>query len=187
MRRYFKKPKSEIVIDIFELLILSGVIAIAATSPFFIQNLLRGFRQFKKYPNKKIYNTFYGLREQGLIDYYYKNNQLFIFFTKKGEQKAGWMNIDSLKIRKPKKWDGLWRILLFDIKEKKRVYREALRGKLIELGFKLFQKSAWIIPYECEKEIKILKSFFGLSEQEIKLVVAKSIGDEKQFKEKFKI
>lgn len=184
---YFKSSKSEIVIDILLILAAAGLIAIAATSPFFIVNIIKGIKKLKKYPNKKIYNTFYSLRERRYINFYEKNNQIYISLTEKGKQKAGWMQIDNMKIKKPKKWDGKWRILLFDIAEKKKVCREALRGKLIQLGFRLFQKSAWIIPYECGKEVELLKSFFGLSVEEIKLIVAQNIEEEKKIKELFKI
>ena len=186
-RYYFRKPKSEIAKDILGSLIIGGMIAVAATSPFFIVNLIKGLKGLKKYPNKKVYDNFYKLRKQGLVDFYKKNNQIYISLTEKGKKKAGWMQIDALKIKKPKKWDGKWRILLFDIMETKKFHREALRGKLIELGFRLLQKSAWVIPYECKDEIGLLKSFFGLSDKEVKLVVAQSIEGEKELKERFKL
>jgi DNA-binding transcriptional regulator PaaX len=186
-RYYFRKPKSEIAKDILGFLMIGGIIAIAATSPFFIVNIIKGFKGLKKYPNKKVYDNFYKLKKQGLVDFYEKNNQIYIFLTEKGKKKAGWMQIDALRIEKPKKWDGKWRILLFDIMETKKFHREALRGKLIELGFRLLQKSAWIIPYECKDEIGLLKSFFGLSDKEVKLVVAKSIEGEKELEERFKL
>ena len=186
-RYYFRKPKSEIAKDILGSLIIGGMIAVAATSPFFIVNLIKGLKGLKKYPNKKVYDNFYKLRKQGLVDFYKKNNQIYISLTEKGKKKAGWMQIDALKIKKPKKWDGKWRILLFDIMETKKFHREALRGKLIELGFRLLQKSAWIIPYECKDEIGLLKSFFGLSDKEVKLAVASNIEGEKELKEKFKL
>ena len=186
-RYYFRKPKSEIAKDILGSLIIGGMIAVAATSPFFIINLIKCFKGLKKYPNKKVYDTFYKLKKQGLVDFYKKNNQIYISLTEKGKKKAGWMQIDALKIKKPKKWDGKWRILLFDIMETKKFHREALRGKLIELGFRLLQKSAWIIPYECKDEIGLLKSFFGLSDKEVKLVVAQSVEGEKELKEIFKL
>ncbi len=163
------------------------MLAIAATSPYFIVNIVKGVKRLKKYPNKKVYNTFYNLKKQGMIDFYERNNQIYISLTEKGKQKAGWMQIDALKIKKPQKWDGKWRILLFDIAEMKRAYREALRGKLKDLNFQLFQKSAWINPYDCAKEVNLLKSFFGLNNKEIKFIVSENIGDETEFVKYFKL
>ena len=45
------------------------------------------------------------------------------------------------------KWDGAWRILFFDIPEKKRKYRDFLRKILRRVGFKEMQRSIWAYPY----------------------------------------
>jgi len=184
---FFRKPTSEIVGYILGALLLGGMIAIAATSPFFARNLIRGFGKLDKYPSKKVYDTFYKLKERGLINFYKRNNQIYFSLTEKGKKKAGWMQVDDLKIKKPEKWDGKWRILIFDIAELRKLYREAFRGKLISLGFVMLQKSAWINPYECKKEIETLKSFFGLSGKEIRILVVGDIGEDKEYKKFFKL
>ncbi|OGZ84025.1 MAG: hypothetical protein A2599_00940 [Candidatus Staskawiczbacteria bacterium RIFOXYD1_FULL_39_28] len=184
---YCFKKSSEITGCILAGLLLGGMITIAATSPFFIQNLLRVFKDLKKYKSKKVYDTFYRLKEQGYVNFYEKNNQIFVSLTEKGKKKAGWMQVDNLKINKPKRWDGKWRVLLFDITELKRLHREALRGKLISMGFTMLQKSVWVIPYNCAKEVKILKSFFGLSDKEIRMLVVEDIGEDGEYKKFFKI
>ncbi len=183
----FRRPTSEIAMEILEILIIGGAVAIAATSPLFIQNLSKGFKKFKKYSNKKVYDTFYRLRQQGFINFYEKNNQIYISLTEKGKKKAGWMQIDNLKLKKPEKWDRKWRILLFDIAEMKRLHREALRGKLMNMGFVMLQKSAWVIPYKCDKEVELLKSFFGLSNKEVRLLTVDDIGDDSEYKKYFHI
>jgi DNA-binding transcriptional regulator PaaX len=53
-----------------------------------------------------------------------------------------------------------------------------LRGKLKELGFHKLQQSVWIHPYDCKKEIELLREFFGLSKKELRLIVGKIEGDE---------
>lgn len=113
------------------------------------------------------------------------NHQIYISLTKEGKKKAGRFQIDSLQIQKPKRWDRKWRIVLFDIENSKGIKREALRGKLRELGFYLYQKSVWIHPYKCEDEINTLKEFFGLGEEEICLIVAEGIANEKKVREHF--
>ena len=70
---YFKKPRSEIVKDILKALLVTGAITIAATSPYFIVNILKSRKNFKKYPKKKVHDTFYNLRKQGLIEIEKKN------------------------------------------------------------------------------------------------------------------
>jgi DNA-binding transcriptional regulator PaaX len=186
-RYYFQKPKSEIVKDIFYWLTVAGAVSIAATSPYFVSNIIKGFKKSKKYKSKKVYDTFYKLRKRGYIEIENKNHQIYIKLTEKGRKKAGWFQINNLKIKKPKKWDKKWRIVIFDISHIKRFYREIFRGKLKELGFYSLQKSVWINPFDCRDEIELLKDFLGLKEKEVRLIVAKDIGDANWLKIKFKL
>ena len=184
---YFRKPKSEITKDIFKTIITGAFVCIAASSPYFTVNLLKNFSKWKKYPRKKIYDTFYKLKKKGLIKIEKKNHQIYIFLTKEGKKRAGMFQIDSLKIKKPKKWDKKWRILIFDIAQLKKFYREALRGKLKDLGFYQLQKSVWVHSFDCRSEIDLLKDFFGLSQKEMRLIIAGDIGEDKTIKKFFQL
>jgi len=184
---YFKKPRSEIVKDILYWLFVAGAIAFAATSPFFLTNLLKSFRKFRKYPKKKISDVFYYLRKKGLIEIEERNHQIYIRLTEEGKKKAGWLQIDSLEIKRPKKWDRKWRIVVFDISQLKKLHREAFRGKLKELGFYKLQKSVWVYPFDCSAEIELLRNFFGLSEKELRLIVAENIGDDRELRKFFNL
>lgn len=52
-----------------------------------------------------------------------------------------------------KKWDGKWRMVLFDIAELNRKKRDMLRAKLKELGFGMFQESVYISPHNFTKDL----------------------------------
>lgn len=182
---YFRKPKSEIVKDFLYWLAITGAVYIAASSPYFILNLMKSFK--KKYPKEKLKETFYNLKKQGLIEINKDGHQIYIKLTEKGRRKAGWMQIDKLKIKRPKKWDGIWRLVFFDISNLKKIYREAFRGKLKELGFYPLQKSVWIYAFDCRAEIELLKEFFGLSDKELRFIETDDIGPSEEFKKFFKI
>jgi hypothetical protein len=184
---YFKKPRSEIVKDILKWLAVAGMVYIAASSPYFTLNLIKALGRRNKSEKKKVYNAFYKLKREGCIKINRKGPQIYISLTEKGKKKAGWLQIDSLKIKKPKRWDGKWRIIIFDISELNKIIREAFRGKLKELGFYPLQKSVWIYPYDCRDEIELLREFFGLSKKELRLIVAEDIGDDTFLQKIFKI
>ncbi|MCH8986944.1 hypothetical protein IIA94_02120 [Patescibacteria group bacterium] len=185
---YRKKPKSEITKDVLTWLAVGGMVAIAATSPYFMPNLLRSFKQGKRYNNRAVYNTFYRLRKEGAIDIQKKNHQIYISLTEEGKKRAGRFQINDLNITKPKKWDGKWRLILFDVEEAHRIKRNSLRGLLRGLELYQLQKSVWIHPYNCKDEIDLLREFFGLSQQELKLVVVDDLGkDETLLKKRFKL
>lgn len=184
---YFKKPRSEIVKDVFKYLAISGAIYIAAGSPYFALNLGKIIKGLKRYNKKKVYDSFYNLKRQGYIRTKYNKGQMHISLTEKGKKKAGWLQIDELKIGKPRKWDKKWRIVTFDIIHLKKVHRDAFRGKLKELGFQPLQKSVWIHPFNCRDEVGLLRDFFGLTKKDIRLLVTENIEEDKEFKDLFKL
>lgn len=79
--------------------------------------------------------------------------------TKKGRYKALQYVI---KDKKRKKWDGKWRLIIFDIPEEKSYLRQNLRENLELLGFKYLQKSVWITPYNVRKELGIVVDYLNL-------------------------
>lgn len=80
------------------------------------------------------------LKRQGLIQEDKQNHKYFL--TKEGEEILNYVYNRSSILRK--KWDGKIRIVIFDVPEKKRRYREWLRQELLLLDFKPLQKSVYI-------------------------------------------
>ncbi|MBI4652999.1 hypothetical protein HY750_01990 [Candidatus Kuenenbacteria bacterium] len=165
----------------------AGLIYIAANSPYFVLNLMKNFKKWRKYKRRKLSTTFWRLQKQGCLEIKNQNHQIYICLTEKGKKIAGWLQINALKIKKPKKWDKKWRIVIFDISQLKKTFREAFRGKLKELGFIQLQKSVWIYPFDCQGEIELLRDFFGLNQKELKLIIAQNIGDDDWLRKIFKI
>lgn len=184
---YFKKPRSEITKDILKYLLLTGAIYVATSSPYFSIRLIKNIQSLDKHPRKKLSSAFYTLKKQGCLKIERRGYQIYISLTETGKKKASWLQIDDLKIQKPKKWDRKWRLVIFDISQLKKIYREAFRGKLKELGFLPLQKSVWIIPFDCRDEIDLLKDFLGLTNDEVKLIIADDIGEDGYFKKTFKL
>lgn len=59
----------------------------------------------------------------------------------------------SLKNFSERNWDGLWRLVVFDIDEVERNTRNRLRRKLKEWGFVLWQESVYLSPHPIISEI----------------------------------
>jgi len=184
---YFKKPKAEITKDFLQWLGMAGAIFIAGQSPYFVRNLTKEFKKWRKYKTRNLSNTFYRLRKEGCLDIQKKGHRVYISLTEKGRRMANWLQIDSLEIKKPKKWDKKWRIVIFDIVQLKTLMRNAFREKLKELGFCLLQKSVWVCPYECQDEIELLRDFFGLNKKEIRLITAENIEEDTFLRRIFKL
>ncbi|HBR79431.1 MAG TPA: hypothetical protein DEA46_03325 [Candidatus Moranbacteria bacterium] len=108
--------------------------------------------------------------------------------TLKGNRLARKIDITNIKLKVLKKWDRKWRMILFDIPENNRVGRDALRRTIKKLGFVELQKSVFVYPYPCRKEIGEVIEFFSLEKFVQQCVVDeldKSI--EQSLRKKFKL
>jgi len=91
------------------------------------------------------------LRENGLVDLI-DDKQLVFRLTDSGKDRALW---EKMKMSN-EPWDKKWRIVIWDIPEKRRITRDVLRYKLKLLGFQRLQKSVWASKKDCTK---ILRNF----------------------------
>jgi DNA-binding PadR family transcriptional regulator len=97
----------------------------------------------EKWKENTIKSNFYRLQKQGLVA---RDPQKKIYFlTEKGKEFAGYIDDRYSILNQP--WDKKIRIVIFDIPEKKRVYRDWLRDELFLLEFKPLQKSVFIGKY----------------------------------------
>lgn len=145
---------------------IGGVLTIGALAPGLIGSLSRMQASKKKSDHEKyqqIWHAFNRLKEQRTLEFVKESGGYMVYrLSKKGKEKIKKLILDELKVKKPKKWDGKWRLVLFDIPETKRRGRNALRNKLVQLGFYQCQKSAWIYPFPCLEEIEFLKQQLGI-------------------------
>lgn len=106
--------------------------------------------------------------------------------TKAGRKYALTYTLDGMKAPRQVKWDGLWRLIAFDIPEVKKKEREVLRFRLLQIGFKEYQKSIFIYPYPCDKETDFLIEFYRLR-QFVRKISATHIDNDLHYRKKFDI
>jgi CRISPR-associated endonuclease Cas2 len=109
------------------------------------------FKQ-RRIDEKAMRATLRRLQGYGFID---KQGRKYLF-TRRGEQLA--KKILGYKKRLEEKWDGKYRVVIFDIPEAQRQHRNWLRGELYFLGYEKLQNSVFIsemsLTAELIKEIK---------------------------------
>ena len=92
-------------------------------------------------PPKYRRHNFYALMSHslktGYIERIIKNGQPYLLLTAKGNDKV--KRDFPYFFFQNKKWDGKWRVVIFDIEEVKRRVRDKLRDKLRSLGFGMLQ------------------------------------------------
>ena len=83
--------------------------------------------------------------------------------------------------RKKKVWNGKWFIVFFDVPIIQNNKRVLLRRFLKYIGFYPYQQSVYIFPYECEKEIELIKKIVE-SAKYMSYVIAEKIENDKPVK-----
>ena len=110
--------------------------------------------------NRRISQAINRLRERGFIERVETDNGSALRLTAKGVELATSLEEEEkiFEMQKPKKWDGKWRLVIFDIWERRRSVRDRLRTLLQRNGFVKVQNSVWVYPYDCEELFVFLRT-----------------------------
>lgn len=115
----------------------------------------------------------------GFIEKIIKNGEPYLRLTSQGIERVK-RDFPLLALRK-RRWDGKWRVVVFDIAESERRVRTSLRRKLLELGFGMMQKSVWISPQDVAEDLREYLETHGLGDFVFVLVAHRLFaGDEKK-------
>jgi len=117
----------------------------------------------REWERKRVQEALARLRERRYVRFEQKGSETYIVVTEHGKQRLRKFEFDALTLPpEPRRWDRTWRIVAFDIPEKKKRQRAIFRDKLRELGFLAFQKSVCVYPYPCEDEVDFLNHFLDI-------------------------
>jgi len=168
---------------ILETVATAGILGMALVAPNAIQTLRKsGF--LLKIRQKEIINlSLYRLVQNGLLA---RDNRGYLKLTPKGEEKLRQCELRDYKIAKPKKWDKKWRMLIFDVREERKVLRDKLRRTLVAIGFERLQYSVWVYPYDCEDLINLLKVDFKIG-KDLLYIISDSIENDTWLKKHFNL
>jgi len=168
---------------ILQTVALTGVLAVAVLAPNALQ-MLKSLNILKNKGDKKLHRTIYESRERLIKKGLIKRDGKYLSLTKNGQETIDRLEKFDYKIEKPKKWDNKWRIVIFDIKEYKRGYRDNLRRVLAQIGFLKLQNSVWAYPYDCEDLFNLIKTDFKM-DKEILYIIADQIEHDYVIKKHF--
>jgi DNA-binding transcriptional regulator PaaX len=121
------------------------------------------------------------MRRQNLIADNYEHG---LHITDKARKRLAKADLDNLQIPTPEKWDKTWRIVFYDIPEKRRDARQILSNKLYLLGLHQLQRSVWIHPFPCEEIIQAIASAYGIDKY-ITYIEAKHINNQPALMKRF--
>lgn len=170
------------------LLLLGGVALGLSYSPkqyFRVAKAIR--KEWKEITRQALERAIRSLYESKLVQT--KDNRdgtLTLVLSDKGKERALTCNLEEMEIKRPVHWDDKWRVVMFDIPEKIKNVREAVRMHFKHMGFYEFQKSVFVHPYPCNDEIEYIVEFYG-ARRHIRFIVATEIDNALDLKRHFGI
>ena len=180
----------EIVLAALGVSVLIGGIMITPNFPIVMGSIISFIKEFKKkdISATKVKRVLKNLEKKEILSLSIKGDEIYV-------QLKNWLTPSTVKYslrgilelkRKRKRWNGKWFLVMFDVPEIQRNKRIYLRKFLKYIGFYGYQKSVYIFPYECEKEIGLLKQVVE-SAKYISYIVADKIENEQSTKTYFNL
>jgi len=149
--------------DLLKYLALGGLITVAMFSPTGGPKLAKILLKQLRYKLKQLKSNAYYLKKRGHIEFIREtNDNVVVKITDSGRKYLKTFDIDNMILNRPERWDGKWRLVIFDVPEEHKKAREALRRKLKELNFARLQDSIWVTPFPCEDEIRFIRELFNV-------------------------
>jgi len=173
--------KGEIARMILMTLAVVGVVTVAVVAP----NLLAAFGRYNKIvKNRKnwvVKRSLANLQKTGDIKVRQKGSETLIELTKNGRKRLLRFQLEEIIIKPQQKWDGKWRLVMYDIPSSLKKNSQYFSRKLKSLGFTQLQKSVLIYPYPCEEEVRLLENVYGI-DKFVRIATAESLDIPKESK-----
>jgi hypothetical protein len=180
-----RKKKKNIQHAVLAAVAVTGVIAFAAVAGNALQLL-------DYLPNEK-YNFKYRMKSvtgrlvaKGYANWVERDGKKFLRITLEGRKAFAFEQAKVALINQKKKWDGRWRMVAFDIPERRRAVRFRLRAVMHEIGFVRLQDSLWVYPYDCEDFIALLKAELKIGKDAL-YAIADTIEHDKNLRRHFNL
>lgn len=160
MIRKISSPTKQKLLLALEAGLAMGLTRSVRKQIYILKSIPRKFRQVDRNYLWRIISEFHRDR---LVDY--RENEdgtVIMILSEHGQKQTLKFKLDELEIKTPARWDKKWRLVIFDIPEKIKRAREALRDKLKNLGFFELQHSVWVFPYQCREEINFIVEVFEI-------------------------
>lgn len=175
-----KARKGEVQRFILESVKTAGVLSIGLVAP----NVLKAMAQLGIISHRRqgetVSSSASKLVKKGLL----KFNGKYYELTDRGERIIKQFELRDYQLDQPARWDKKWRIVIFDIPEKRRRMRDEVRRLLTSVGFYRLQNSVWVYPYDCEDIIGLLKTDLGIG-KDVLYIIADEIENDKYLRQHF--
>lgn len=165
--------------QVLKLAALGTLVASSAVAP----NVISLLADFLPSENKqKIIRSIRYAKDAGWITFRETPKGVEIALTANGRLK--WQKLELTRPLSAAKWDGRWRLVVFDIPVGLKANAHAFRADIKHLGFKLLQRSIWVSPYPCQTQIALLRQIYEIKPY-VRIIEAIAIDNEAELKSLF--
>lgn len=174
---------------ILRTLAAGGILSVALVAPktlTLLKKLDRGAAN-RKNLYRRITQAITDLEYTGLVQTSGQRGKRNITLTEKGRTTINTIYTSEYRIPEPVLWDGKWRVVMFDIREKRRKARSQLRSLLSGAGFLRLQDSVWIYPYPCDEFIGLVRAHLKSGTGEMLSFVAEALESDRPLREHFRL
>lgn len=180
-----RKKRRDIQHAVLAAVAIPGFIALAAIAGNAIQLLdyLPSERYNLRFQAKSAAGR---LVTKGYVVWIERDGKKYLRITAKGRQALAFEQAKVELVNQKKKWDGRWRMVVFDVPERRRRVRVQLCATMREIGFVRLQDSVWVYPYDCEDFIALLKAELKIG-KDVLYAIADTIELDKKLREQFKL
>ncbi|MBI2025692.1 CRISPR-associated endonuclease Cas2 [Candidatus Kaiserbacteria bacterium] len=127
------------------------------------------------------------LESDGLVTVSGEYAKRRVKITEKGKKVMEQIEFGECVIPEPAFWDGKWRVLIFDVSERRRRTRNQLRRLLDGAGFVRIQDSVWVYPYPCDEFISLVRAHLKSGIGEMRIFTAEALESDKALREHFRL
>ncbi|MBI4449668.1 hypothetical protein HY634_01290 [Candidatus Uhrbacteria bacterium] len=157
IKQRHREQAVRVTLSVLGVIAAASIISAVAIAPG-VAAVLKSFE--KLFPSRQRYEIDRVLRRlirRGFVEEVMRGRVVHYQLTDRGREHLMRREFTNTEFEKQKKWDGKWRIVVFDIPEKRRHLRDTLREHLNHLGLYPIQKSVWLYPYPCDDLVRLMK------------------------------
>lgn len=135
-------------------------------------------------PKQRLRETMSRMKRKGWIRFEKIGSKRYPRLTARGHKQMRRVSLGTASIRKPLRWDRRWRMVIFDIEERRKSDRAKIRRLLHQLGFLRLQDSVWVHPHDCEEIIALIKTDMRIG-RNVLYVIADAIEFDRPLRQHF--
>jgi hypothetical protein len=166
--------------------VISAAILAPKSAPLLIPLVKKSpdYNMWKKYNISYLHRTLKRLEEQKQIQVEEIHGERVVVLSNAGKRKILHLSLETLQIERPKNWDHKWRLVLYDIPDSGKHWRDAIKSTLKTIGFYQIQKSVYIYPYSCFEQIEFIREYYSVGKQ-LQYMLVDQIEDDEAYKTYF--